>query len=351
MGNINVEKVRSLYETSDEYKEVRESPKMRNIHILCLSGSYAYGTAREDSDIDLRAIVGLEKKVAVGAVPDWETTDFQSTDTSIYSYKKFLQLVLKGNPSILCLLGNDLDDYLYLSQEGKELVTGYDGLVLAKPVYDSFVGYSNGMLKRLELAELGRLDEYGNSVGSVTLNSKKIEILNNNLKLFYARYQSLKHEEDLSANFEIREDDSVYIKDFSVKDVSMVDFFDMAKDLKNISSSFGTKGKRNTKKTDFKLNKHCMHLVRGLLMGNELLETGKIVTYRKNDLELLHDILEGKYMKSDGKMHSSFYDIVDELKKKADYAFKHTVLPQEVDEGKLVYFYEIFMKSNMKERN
>lgn len=349
MGNLNVEKFKTLYETSDEYKEVRENPKMQHIHILCLSGSHAYGTAREDSDVDVRAVTGLDRARLLGAVPDWETTDFQSTDTSIYSYKKFLQLVLKGNPSILCLLGNDLDDYLYLSQEGRELVTNYDGLVLAKPVYDSFVGYSNGMLKRLELAELGRLDEYGNTVGSVLLNSKKIEILNNNLKLFYARYQSLQHEEDLSADFEIKEDGSVYVKDFSVKDVSMVDFFDMAKDLKNISSSFGTKGKRNTKKNDFKLNKHCMHLVRGLLMGNELLETGKIVTYRKQDLDLLLRILHGEFMGEDGKMHSSFYDLVDELKKKADYAFKHTVLPQKVDEEKWVYFHELFMKSGLKE--
>lgn len=350
MGNLNVERFKTLYETSDDYKEVRENSKMQDIHILCLSGSHSYGTAREDSDVDLRAVTGLDKARVLGANADWETVDFKLTDTSIYSYKKFLQLILKGNPSILCLLGNDLEDYLYLSEEGRELVTNYTGLVLAKPVYDSFVGYSNGMLKRLELAELGRLDDYGNTLGTVVLNSKRVEILNNNLKLFYARYQSLQNEEDLSANFEIKEDGSVYVKDFFVKDVSMVDFFDMAKDLKNISSSFGTKGKRNTKKTDFKLNKHCMHLVRGLLMGNELLETGKIVTYRKQDLELLHKILHGEFMGKDGKMHSSFYDMVDELKKKADYAFKHTVLPQGLDEDKWVYFHELFIKSSLKER-
>ena len=205
------------------------------------------------------------------------------------------------------------------------------------------------MLKRLELSELGRLDEYGDTIENVILDNKKIEILNNNVKLFHNRYKSLKHEDDICAKFEIDEN-VVYVKNFSIKDISMIDFFDMVKDLKNISSSFGTKGKRNRKKSDFKLNKHCMHLVRGLLMGNELLETGKIVTYRKNDLELLHDILNGKFMGSNGKMRGEFYEMVDELKVKADYALKNTVLPQEVDEKKLEYFYEIFLKSAIKRR-
>lgn len=349
MGNINVERFREMYETSEDYKEVRENPKMNNIHILCLSGSHAYGTAREDSDVDFRAVVGLDKARALGAMSDWGTTDFKSTDTSIYSYKKFLQLMTKGNPSTICLLGNNIDDYIYLSPEGKELVTNYHGLIPANSVYDSFVGYSNGMLKRLELSELGRLDEYGDTIENVILDNKKIEILNNNVKLFHNRYKSLKHEDDICAKFEIDEN-VVYVKNFSIKDISMIDFFDMVKDLKNISSSFGTKGKRNRKKSDFKLNKHCMHLVRGLLMGNELLETGKIVTYRKNDLELLHDILNGKLMGSNGKMRGEFYEMVDELKVKADYALKNTVLPQEVDEKKLEYFYEIFLKSAIKRR-
>lgn len=350
MGNLDVAKFREIYETHDEYKEVRENEKMKHPHILCLSGSHAYGTAREDSDIDLRGIVNVNKSIAIGASMDWETQEFRATDTTIYSYKKFIQLIIKGNPSIICLLGNDLDDYLVLSKEGRELVTKYDGLLLSKQVHDSFIGYSVEMLKRLELAELGMIDQYGDKIDKVTVDEKKVGILDNHISLFSNRYKSVK-QGNVEADFEII-DDEVYVKSFSTKDVSMVDFFDMAKDLKNVSSSFGKKGKRNKKKTEFKLNKHCMHLVRGLLMGNELLETGKVVTYRKNDLDLLHDILNGKFMGTQGKMHSSFYELVDELKAKADYAYKNTVLPREVDKEKLEYFYTIFLESslNLKER-
>ena len=66
----------------------------------------------------------------------------------------------------------------------------------------------------------------------------------------------------------------------------MDDLFDAVKDLKNITKSFDSAGKRNTKKTDFKLNKHCMHLIRGMLMGIEILQTGVVRTYRENDLPL-----------------------------------------------------------------
>lgn len=349
MGNISIEKFRNVYETSDEYKEVREHDVMKFPHIISLSGSHSYGTAREDSDIDIRAVVGIDKTIAIGMDQDWGAIDFDKTDTTVYSYLKFLQLILKGNPSILCILGNDLDDYLYLSEEGKELVTNYSGLVLAKPVYDSFVGYSIGMLKRLELYELSKLNECTDTTNNIKIADKKVDILNNHINIAPSRYDTLL-DNNIQARFEIK-DEETYVKDFHVKDISMIDFFDIVKELKNVSNSFGTKGKRNKKKTDFKLNKHCMHLVRGLLMGIELLETGKIVTYRKNDLELLHSILNGDYMESTGRMRTEFYDLVDDLKAKASYAFNNTVLVQEVDREKLEYFYHMFLNSSLKERN
>ena len=349
MGNISIEKFRNVYETSDEYKEVREHDVMKFPHIISLSGSHSYGTAREDSDIDIRAVVGINKTIAIGMDQDWGAIDFDKTDTTVYSYLKFLQLILKGNPSILCILGNDLDDYLYLSEEGKELVTNYSGLVLAKPVYDSFVGYSIGMLKRLELYELSKLNECTDTTNNIKIADKKVDILNNHINIAPSRYDTLL-DNNIQARFEIK-DEETYVKDFHVKDISMIDFFDIVKELKNVSNSFGTKGKRNKKKTDFKLNKHCMHLVRGLLMGIELLETGKIVTYRKNDLELLHSILNGDYMESTGRMRTEFYDLVDDLRAKASYAFNNTVLVQEVDREKLEYFYRMFLNSSLKERN
>lgn len=346
MGNIDINRFKNLYNTSPEYEAVRTNPKMQNgVHILCLSGSHSYGTAREDSDVDIRGVVGLNKGYALGVNRDWEVERFSETDTEIYSYKKFLGFMLDGNPSILALLGQEEDDYLYLSDLGKELVTNYDGLILARAVYNSFVGYSNSQLRRLELAQLGRLDEYGNVIDNKIIKEKKISILDNAVYNFDSHYPTIS-KDNFSAEFDIV-DDKVFIKHLEVSDISMVDFFDTARDLKNITSSFGTSGKRNKKKSLFKLNKHCMHLIRGLLMGVELLETGKIVTYRKKDLPLLLAILHGEYMNEDGSLNSAFYDILNESRIKADYAFKNTVLPFEPDVEKLTDFHYRFTMDSL----
>lgn len=127
----------------------------------------------------------------------------------------------------------------------------------------------------------------------------------------------------------------------------MDDLFDAAKDLKNITKSFDSAGKRNTKKTDFKLNKHCMHLIRGMLMGIEILQTGVVRTYRENDLPLLWSILNGEYMK-DGYVTSEFYELVEKLRKEAEYAYKNTALQQEPDKNKVSDMLEMFLMADLR---
>lgn len=142
-------------------------------------------------------------------------------------------------------------------------------------------------------------------------------------------------------------EDKITVKDLSVRDITMDDLFDAVKDLKNITKSFGSAGKRNTKKTDFKLNKHCMHLIRGMLMGIEILQTGVVKTYRKNDLPLLRSILNGDYMK-DGHITPEFYELVEKLRKEAEYAYKNTVLQQEPDKNKVSDMLEMFLMVDLQ---
>lgn len=325
------EKFLELYNTSPEYKVVRENEKVKNnLHILCLSGSHAYGTSRPDSDVDIRGIVDVSMEYKLGVLSDWGTLTFSDTDTVIYSYKKFLHLIESCNPDTLVLLGQDKDDYLYLSELGEFLLDNYTVFLTPRNVYNSFVGYSNAQLRRLQLAELGRLESINKDTSDM-----KLSILNNavyNMDTKYVTFDN--HSADIS--FDISTDGEVSLNKFLVENISVNDFFEVARDIKNITSSFGQKGKRNNKKTDFKLNKHCMHLIRGMRTGTEVLETGKVRTYRKDDLPLLMSILHGEFMNSDGKMNSSFYDLVEEERRKADYAFEHTVIPMEVDMKKIM---------------
>lgn len=70
----------------------------------------------------------------------------------------------------------------------------------------------------------------------------------------------------------------------------------------------------------------------------DLLEREEIVTYREDDLELLMSIREGGFRKADGTYDSNFFELVEELRKRADYAAKGTSLPVQPDMKKIEEF-------------
>lgn len=345
MNQETKERIKKLVETGPEYESFRAHDKVKNrLHMLCVSGSHAYGTARPDSDIDIRGFVSLDRPYAMGVMDDWETISFAETDTVVYSYRQMLRLIAKGNPDTIVLLGNNINDYLFLSNTARQLIENHTDFIGAKGIFNSFVGYANAQLRRLELAEIGRLAER-----KELIKDKKLSILDNAVYNMRTKYPTISGN-NLNIEFEIPSDENskILIKKMDCSEINIDDFFDVARDIKNITSSFGKKGKRNEKKSDFKLNKHCMHTIRVMLMGIECLETGRVVTYRERDLPLLLDILNGIYMDGEGKMRPEFYDLLNEIRKRADYAYEHTVLPLEPDPYKVSEMMYAFILDAMK---
>lgn len=73
-----------------------------------------------------------------------------------------------------------------------------------------------------------------------------------------------------------------------------------------------------------------MHLIRLYLMCFDILENGEIITYRENDLELLHKIRSG-YFLHNGQIDSSFMCMVDEYSNKLKNLASKTKLPDKPD--------------------
>ncbi|QUI22061.1 hypothetical protein HZI73_06995 [Vallitalea pronyensis] len=71
-----------------------------------------------------------------------------------------------------------------------------------------------------------------------------------------------------------------------------------------------------------------MHLIRLLITGIEILERGRIKTYRKTEKDLLMAIRLGKYSYKD------IYKMVDEYEVKFREAARKTKLPDNPDESK-----------------
>ena len=83
-----------------------------------------------------------------------------------------------------------------------------------------------------------------------------------------------------------------------------------------------------------------MHLIRLFMMAVDILEKGKIITRRKDDLELLLKIRSGGYLQEDGTFAPEFYEILAEYEQKLEAATRRSSLPDEPDMDKVEAFVE-----------
>lgn len=126
---------------SEEYSFLRTNPHLgKNIIILTLGGSYAYGTNTDRSDLDIRGIaVNSKREILLGS--DFSVCGNTETDTVIRSFKKACRLLKQGSPSIIELLGCKPEHYFYISPIGQELLSKKD-MFLSKRVIKPFLGFS-----------------------------------------------------------------------------------------------------------------------------------------------------------------------------------------------------------------
>ena len=102
-------------------------------------------------------------------------------------------------------------------------------------------------------------------------------------------------------------------------------------EMNNIVKEYDKIGKRNRKKDDNHLNKHAMHLIRLFMMAIDILEKEDIITYRKDEHELLMKIRRGEFQKEDGTYRTEFYEILADYEKRLHEAAANTSLPEEPD--------------------
>lgn len=122
--------------------------KPKNIILEGITGSKAYGLDHEGSDIDIKGIyvVPTEQALSLNWNPDKTTKDHVDPDWVYHEVQKFMQLAVKGNPTILEMLF--LDGYLQLTKAGKMLVDNRH-LFLSNVIYKSYGGYALSQARKL----------------------------------------------------------------------------------------------------------------------------------------------------------------------------------------------------------
>ena len=112
-----------------------------------LSGSHAYGLATETADEDIRGIFMPSDTDILGF--GYRETIEQKPDKVYHSLRKFLNLALKANPSILAWLWVRKDFVRIGSPLSYELRANRERF-LSKLVHKTFGGYATSQLKKME---------------------------------------------------------------------------------------------------------------------------------------------------------------------------------------------------------
>ena len=314
----------------EEYAFLKNNDRLgKRIILLGLAGSYSYGTNNENSDIDFRGIT-LNKKSDLTGLTIFEQYVDDNTDTVIYSFNKIIKLLMSCNPNTIELLGLKLEHYLFLNDLGKKLIDHRE-LFLSKLAIYSFGGYAQAQLRRLQNA-LAR-DNYPQAEKEKhILNSIKTAMYE--LKLRYQKFtdDNVKLYIDKAVNKDFVSE--IYL-DINLKHYPLRDYKNLWADMHCIVKDYDKIGTRNRKKDDNHLNKHAMHLLRLFMMAIDILEEGKIVTYREKEHDLLVSIRKGDFQNSDGSFKKEFFDLVSEYEEKFNRASQRTSLPDEPDFDKI----------------
>lgn len=320
-----MEEIKMLLKTSS-YNFLREDTHLNNnIILLGLGGSHAYGTNNENSDVDVRGCA-LNSKNEILLRHDFEQVVDTTTDTTIYSFNKLINLLVNCNPNVIEILGLKPEHYLFINKIGEELLKN-KSMFLSKKATHSFGGYANAQLRRLDnkSARLAGMEEREKHVlnsinnASYTFREKYATYTDDQLKLYVGQSE---HED---MEYEI-------FMDITLKHYPLRDWKGLYSEMSNIIRDYSKIGKRNKNAIEHnKLGKHMCHLVRLYYMAFDILEKKEIITYRKAEHDFLMDIRNGKFLDDNRQPVPEFFEIVSDLEKRLAYDVENTDLPEYPD--------------------
>lgn len=248
-------------------------PLAPHLVVLALMGSHSHGTylppdePNAIDDIDLMGFVVPPLRYHLG-LERWQhwTFQFEELDVVLYSLEKAMRLLLKSNPNIVGLLWLRDDEYVHrgpgfeLLRERREI---FSSLVAA----ETFAGYANDQLKRMEAFDLERMAEYEALTTTIRAHGQVDTVLEADAEKL--RYLASR---------------------WSVDHAVLVRFRKLHRE--HFSGYMGEKRKAMVRKYQYDV-KNAAHLIRLLRMGAEFLESGRLNVFRTTDADELKVIKRG----------------------------------------------------------
>ncbi len=323
--------IRSTLRT-EKYDFLRTNPLLgENIILLTLGGSHAYGTDIETSDLDIRGCA-IENRRQILTGHSFEQVIDNPTDTTIYSLRKLVSLLLQCNPNIIEILGCEPEDYFIITGAGQILLDNKD-LFLSKAAYRSFSGYASSQLRRLDNKTAKTFSQEDTEKHILKRLSEMNRTPGLTFSLCPTDREDLEQEICISGEF---------------TDMPFRRLYTELGELNQTLREYERNSKRNKyAATHGKICKHATHLLRLYMMVENILLEGKIVTRRKKEHDLLMDIRNGKYLGEDGQMLPEFFEMVRDYENRAEMAYRKSELPPHVNMKKvdemLIRIYEEYV--------
>ena len=268
-----------------EYEFFHDPSKIRGtLCYLTVSGSYAYGTNNENSDLDIRG-VAIEERDELLLGNGMEQYEDKETDTVVYGLQKYVSICRNCNPNALEMLGTRPEHVLYMDSVGQLLRDNIE-LFLSKKAYQTFAGYATSQLRRIQNAMAH--DSYPEEE-----KERHIKKSIDNMMLFVKDEYDI-HEGTFEFDITDGEDGPHLVVSVGVEKMPLRKFIDVNSHLYTLLRNYDKLNHRNRKKDEAHLRKHAMHLVRLYLTGIDILQGNGVHTYREKDLPLLRDIRAGK---------------------------------------------------------
>lgn len=302
----------------EEYAFLR---KEKQIAYLTVAGSRAYGTNTPTSDWDLRGFFMEDMDTLLGMIPGREQIFDKKTDTTIYSFRKFISLVTNCNPNVIELLGTKPEFHI-LTSDVFEDVLAHKHLFLTKKAFYTFAGYALAQFRRLKNG-LAFRDGTKEDVEKNLVESLNMEVMRKDSDFFVTPDTNNDISFYLDENDET-DADSV-VMDCNYKALPVRAFINIAHDMENTVKNYGKLTNRNHKKDDAHLYKHAMHLIRLYYTGIDILRYGEINTFREKEHDFLMAVRNGEVSFDEVFAHQQKMEV--EMRK----AYEESKLPDAPD--------------------
>lgn len=328
---INLEILEKLLSkaTENDYSFLLRNEHLgENICLIGLGGSYAYGTNIETSDLDIRGIA-MNSADDILTNQNFEQVLDSTTDTTIYSMNKMIQLLTNCNPNTIEILGLKPEHYLYMNHYGEKLLENKH-LFLSKKCINTFGGYAYAQLRRLDNKSARTLEQSEHEIHIL----HSIENAKNSFpdKYFEFPEDAINLYIDKAVSEEL---DSEIFMDINLKHYPLRDYKGMWMEMHSIVKEYAKLGHRNKNAiARDKLSKHFMHLLRLYMMCIDILEKQEVITYREKEHDLLMTIRDNnnfEYIDENNQPTEKAMKLVEEYQHKMDVASRNTKLPDKPD--------------------